>query len=87
MVEMVQVLVNLVIDGICELVVIDEMVQIDDKLFIFIKNEHQNKYLLMVEHDENDDVEDIIAVLIAHGIELIDVIEQMVQIDGNVFIK
>ena len=45
MVEMVQVLVNLVIDGICELVVIDEMVQIDDKLFIFIKNEHQNKYL------------------------------------------
>ena len=87
MVEMVQVLVNLVIDGICELVVIDEMVQIDDKLFIFIKNEHQNKYLLMVEHDENDDVEDIIAVLIAHGIEQIDVIEQMVQIDGNVFIK
>ena len=45
MVEMVQVLVNLVIDGVCELVVIDEMVQIDDKLFIFIKNEHQNKYL------------------------------------------
>lgn len=87
MVEMVQVLVNLVIDGICELVVIDEMVQIDDKLFIFIKNEHQNKYLLMVEHDENDDVEDIIAVLIAHGIEQIDAIEQMVQIDGNVFIK
>lgn len=41
----------------------------------------------MVEHDENDDVEDIIAVLIAHGIEQIDVIEQMVQIDGNVFIK
>lgn len=41
----------------------------------------------MVELDENDDVEDIIAVLIAHGIELIDVIEQMVQIDGNVFIK
>ena len=63
------------------------MVQIDDKLFIFIKNEHQNKYLLMVEHDENDDVEDIIAVLIAHGIEQIDAIEQMVQIDGNVFIK
>lgn len=87
MVEMVQVLVNLVIDGICELVVIDEMVQIDDKLFIFIKNEHQNKYLLMVEHDENDDVEDIIAVHIAHGIEQIDVIEQMVQIDGNVFIR
>lgn len=45
MVEMVQVLVNLVIDGICELVVIDEMVQIDDKLFIFIKNEHQNRFL------------------------------------------
>ena len=87
MVEMVQVLVNLVIDGICELVVIDEMVQIDDKLFIFIKNEHQNRFLWMVEHDENDDVEDIIAVLIAHGIEQIDVIEQMVQIDGNVFIK
>lgn len=41
----------------------------------------------MVELDENDDVEDIIAVLIAHGIEQIDVIEQMVQIDGNVFIK
>lgn len=41
----------------------------------------------MVEHDENDDVEDIIAVLIAHGIEQIDVIEQMVQIDGNVFIR
>ncbi len=41
----------------------------------------------MVEHDENDDVEDIIAVLIAHDIEQIDVIEQMVQIDGNVFIK
>ena len=87
MVEMVQVLVNLVIDGICELVVIDEMVQIDDKLFIFIKNEHQNRFLWMVELDENDDVEDIIAVLIAHGIEQIDVIEQMVQIDGNVFIK
>lgn len=87
MVEMVQVLVNLVIDGICELVVIDEMVQIDDKLFIFIKNEHQNRFLWMVEHDENDDVEDIIAVLIAHGIEQIDAIEQMVQIDGNVFIK
>ena len=63
------------------------MVQIDDKLFIFIKNEHQNRYLLMVEHDENDDVEDIIVVLIAHGIEQIDAIEQMVQIDGNVFIK
>ena len=87
MVEMVQVLVNLVIDILCELVVIDEMVQIDDKLFIFIKNEHQNRYLLMVEHDENDDVEDIIVVLIAHGIEQIDAIEQMVQIDGNVFIK
>lgn len=41
----------------------------------------------MVEHDENDDVEDIIVVLIAHGIEQIDAIEQMVQIDGNVFIK
>jgi hypothetical protein len=41
----------------------------------------------MVELDENDDVEDIIAVLIAHGIEQIDAIEQMVQIDGNVFIK
>ena len=45
MVEMVQVLVNLVIDGVCELVVMVEMVQIDDKLFIFIKNEHQNRFL------------------------------------------
>lgn len=87
MVEMVQVLVNLVIDILCELVVMVEMVQIDDKLFIFIKNEHQNKYLLMVELDENDDVEDIIAVLIAHGIEQIDAIEQHETIDGNVFIK
>lgn len=63
------------------------MVQIDDKLFIFIKNEHQNRFLLMVEHDENDDAENIIVQLIAHGIEQIDAIEQHETIDGNVFIK
>ena len=45
MVEMVQVLVNLVIDILYEMVVMVEMVQIDDKLYISIKNEHQNKYL------------------------------------------
>ena len=76
-----------IVGNIIEFDEIEVMVQIDDKLFIFIKNEHQNRFLWMVELDENDDVEDIIAVLIAHGIELIDVIEQMVQIDGNVFIK
>ena len=87
MVEIEQVHVNLVIDGIGEHDEIDEIELIDDKLFIFIKNEHQNRFLLMVEHDENDDVEDIIAVHIAHIVELIEQIDVLETIDGNVFIK
>lgn len=87
MVEIEQVHVNLVIDGIGEHDEIDEIELIDDKLFIFINVEHQNRFLLMVELVENDDAENIIAVHIAHIVELIDAIEQLEQIDGNVFIK
>ena len=58
---------------------IDEIELIDDKLFIFIKLEHQNRFLLMVELDE---------MLVAEiFVEQIDAIEQHETIDGNVFIK
>ena len=86
-VEIEQVHVKVEIDGIGEHDEIDEIEQIDDKLFIFIKNEHQNRFLLMVEHDENDDAENIIVQLIALIVEQIEQIDVLEQIDGNVFIK
>lgn len=58
---------------------IDEIELIDDKLFIFINVEHQNRFLLMVELDE--------MVVAEIFVELIDVHEQLETIDGNVFIK